>query len=77
MHAKTQVDLYTEIRLYDLNAITAAVGGSLGLFLGFSVLDSIILVIHNIFSICKRLTNRPKRAHKSGSKLFTCRLDSE
>ena len=49
MHASTNVDLYTEIRLYDFNAIVAAVGGSLGLFLGFSVLDSILLMINSTF----------------------------
>ena len=49
MHASTKVDLYTEIRLYDFNAIVAAVGGSLGLFLGFSVLDSIVLIINSTF----------------------------
>ena len=53
MHASTEVNLYTEIRLYDFNAIVAAVGGSLGLFLGFSVLDSIVLTINSTFGKMK------------------------
>ena len=53
MHASTEVNLYREIRLYDFNAIVAAVGGSLGLFLGFSVLDSIVLTINSTFGKMK------------------------
>ncbi len=33
------VQLQEEILMFDFNAIIAAVGGSLGLFLGFSCLD--------------------------------------
>ena len=29
-------DIYKEVEIYDFNAIVASVGGSLGLFLGFS-----------------------------------------
>ena len=50
MHGSSDIDVYTEIRLYDFAAIVAAVGGSLGLFLGFSCLDSILIFINWIFS---------------------------
>ena len=50
MHGSSDIDVYTEIRLYDFAAIVAAVGGSLGLFLGFSCLDSILILINWIFS---------------------------
>ena len=66
MHASTKVDLYTEIRLYDYNAIMAAVGGSLGLFLGFSVLDSILLLIRQIFALIEKWR---KKSQKQGVKL--------
>ena len=57
MHADTKVDLYTEIRLYDYNAIISAVGGSLGLFLGFSVLDSILLMIRQLFEYIGKVSH--------------------
>ena len=50
MHGSSDIDVYTEIRLYDFAAIVAAVGGSLGLFLGFACLDSVLLFINWIFS---------------------------
>ena len=50
MHGSSDIDVFTEIRLYDFAAIVAAVGGSLGLFLGFSCLDSILTFINWIFS---------------------------
>ena len=50
MHGSSDIDVYTEIRLYDFAAIVAAVGGSLGLFLGFSCLDSVLIFINWIFS---------------------------
>ncbi len=34
-------ELHEEYKLFDFNAIVASVGGSLGLFLGFSFLDCI------------------------------------
>ena len=33
---ETEVQVKEEFLIYDLNAIVAAIGGSLGLFLGFS-----------------------------------------
>ena len=50
MHGSSDIDVFTEIRLYDFAAIIAAVGGSLGLFLGFSCLDSTLIFINWIFS---------------------------
>ena len=35
-YAQTEVQVKEEFLIYDLNAIVAAIGGSLGLFLGFS-----------------------------------------
>ena len=35
----TDVTVWEEYRLFDLNAILSALGGSLGLFVGFSCLD--------------------------------------
>ena len=49
MHGSSDIDIFTEIRLYDFAAIIAAVGGSLGLFLGFSCLDSILIFFNWIF----------------------------
>ncbi len=39
---KTEVDTQEEYLLYDFNAIVAAVGGSLGLFLGMSCLSALL-----------------------------------
>ena len=50
MHGSQDIDVFTEIRLYDFSAIVAAVGGSLGLFLGFSCLDTILLFLNFIFT---------------------------
>ena len=35
-YGETEVRVKEEFLIYDLNAIVAAIGGSLGLFLGFS-----------------------------------------
>jgi len=50
MHGSSDIDVFTEILLYDFAAIVAAVGGSLGLFLGFSCLDTFLIFINWIFS---------------------------
>ena len=50
MHGSSDIDVFTEILLYDFTAIVAAVGGSLGLFLGFSCLDTFLIFINWIFS---------------------------
>ena len=49
MHGSHEIDVFTEVRLYDTDAIIASVGGSLGLFLGFSVLETILISINSLF----------------------------
>ena len=51
-YATTNVVKYDEYRLFDGNAILAAVGGSLGLFLGFSFLDCGLYIVNTIFKLC-------------------------
>ena len=41
-----------EYVLFDFNAILAAVGGSIGLFLGFSFLDCVIATKNRILALC-------------------------
>ena len=36
------VDVNYEVQMVDLNALVSAVGGALGLFLGFSIIDSLL-----------------------------------
>ena len=52
------VDISEEVLLYDFSAIVAAVGGSMGLFLGFSCY-SLVLEFYTYCS--ERLTNCKKR----------------
>ena len=40
-----EITVYEEYVVYDFNGIVGTVGGSLGLFVGFSFLDIILLVI--------------------------------
>jgi hypothetical protein len=49
-YSDTGVIIHEEVLLYDLNAITAAVGGSLGLFIGFSVFDTFRAIIQTMFN---------------------------
>ena len=49
MHGSHKIDVFEEVRLYDTDAIIASVGGSLGLFLGFSVLETILISINSLF----------------------------
>ena len=44
----TDVTIIEEVLLFDFTAIVAAVGGSLGLFIGFSFLDVFKLAINKI-----------------------------
>jgi hypothetical protein len=49
-YSDTGVPIHQEVLLYDFNAIIAAVGGSLGLFIGFSVFDTFKAIIQRIFN---------------------------
>ena len=40
-----EITVYEEYVVYDFNGIVGTVGGSLGLFVGFSFLDIILLII--------------------------------
>ena len=40
-----EITVYEEYVVYDFNGIVGTVGGSLGLFVGFSFLDIIMIVI--------------------------------
>jgi hypothetical protein len=42
-----EVEVEQEFVLFDFNAILSSVGGSMGLFLGFSFLDCTMKLIHN------------------------------
>jgi hypothetical protein len=44
----TDITLIEEVLLFDLTAIVAAVGGSLGLFIGFSFLDVFKAAINKV-----------------------------
>ena len=46
----TDVTIIEEVLLFDFTAIVAAVGGSLGLFIGFSFLDLFKVVINKFSS---------------------------
>ncbi len=48
----SHVIAYEEYLLYDLNTIVAAVGGSLGLFLGFSCWHCMVLVVDRWTKFC-------------------------
>jgi len=44
----TDISLIEEILLFDFSSIVAGVGGSLGLFIGFSFLDLFRVIINKI-----------------------------
>ena len=52
MYADTRVTIIEEILVFDTNAIVSAVGGSLGLFIGFSVFDTLKWMICKIWKYC-------------------------
>jgi len=53
-----------EYLLMDLNAIVAAIGGSLGLFLGFSCLDFLLKLLSKIDLLCFEKNTECSRTHK-------------
>ena len=44
----SEVTVYEEYKVYDFNGILGTVGGSLGLFVGFSFLDCMLFILRNI-----------------------------
>ncbi len=50
--ASMDVEVREELLIFDFNAIVSAVGGSLGLFLGFSFYDLYIWVLDIIWDWC-------------------------
>ena len=42
---RREVTVYEEYKVYDFNGIVGSVGGSLGLFIGFSFLDAMLFLI--------------------------------
>ena len=50
--AKVDVKVDTEYKVYDFTGILGSVGGSLGLFIGFSFLDAILCIINKAWSWC-------------------------
>jgi len=47
----TDVTIVDEVLLFDFAAIVAAVGGALGLFIGFSFLDFFRFAINKMFHV--------------------------
>ena len=50
--AQLDVKVETEYKVYDFTGILGSVGGSLGLFIGFSFLDVILCIINKAWSWC-------------------------
>ena len=48
------VTMYEEYQVYDFNGFVGSVGGSLGLFIGFSFLDMILYLINKAQDVCRR-----------------------
>ena len=48
----SEVTVQEEYKVYDFNGILATVGGSLGLFVGFSFLDCMLFTLKNIKKYC-------------------------
>jgi hypothetical protein len=48
-----EVDLHEEYLIFDFSSILTAVGGSLGLFLGFSFFQCGNLIMQNMLKLCK------------------------
>ena len=48
----SEVTVQEEYKVYDFNGILGTVGGSLGLFVGFSFLDCMLFTLRNIKKSC-------------------------
>ena len=68
LHAQIQrqtATVYREYQVYDFNGFVGKVGGFLGLFLGFSVLDMILYLIKKAW-VCDNCKPQMKGGHKQG-----------
>ena len=48
-YADMNVDINHEVRMVDFNTFVSSVGGAMGLFLGFSIIDSLLYFYSHIF----------------------------
>ena len=62
----TEIRVYEEFIVYDFSGIVGTVGGSLGLFIGFSFMDFVLLIIRSTMTAwgkrCKPSTGPPREA---------------
>ena len=47
------VDVNYEVQMVDFNSFVSNVGGALGLFLGFSIIDTLLYFYDHIFRVVK------------------------
>jgi hypothetical protein len=52
--ASTDIIVEEEIRIFDANSIVASIGGSLGLFIGFSFLQCLGELFNKCFEFCNK-----------------------
>ena len=57
-YPKMEVKIESKVPMVDLNAFISSVGGSLGLFLGFSIIDTLFFFYKFIYAHCPG-KNRP------------------
>ena len=50
------VDIRNHVPLVDFNAFISAVGGGLGLFLGFSIIETLLYIYKLIFTMLSKKT---------------------
>ena len=48
-YTSMNVDINREVRMVDFNTFVSGVGGALGLFLGFSIIDTLLYFYNSIF----------------------------
>ena len=64
----TDVETRHEHVLYDLNSIIASIGGSMGLFLGFSCYQFIVWLVDKVEELLVRVNKKAKFRKKSNFK---------
>ena len=62
-----KIETEEEMLIYDFSAIIAGVGGSLGLFLGFSCLQAVEPTLKKIAAILKTSSNPQSRQNGFGN----------